>query len=335
MVLTKFVSRLSLAGARVDRENGIIKGVSICSVGDVKGHDKVCDETTLKQLRDCAKEYEGGLRIRFNPNTFGHTEGTLVGFIPNESFRISKGRLTGDMSVYKNAPHIEYLYELAERTPDLFGMSVEFSGVDEEKDKKTFARCSEILAAQIVDLPAANPTGLFSEGSREKDKEEMTMDEKTITQLATTVATATAKAVTDSLKPVFETFKAGQAEIVPPTKEELELAGVTDKDDDATKATKVKAFRATADKPVTVRDLMQMFRQTGSTTAARTSGAGEGARKNADEEGFEKLIEKEIEGGAKNRGRAIMLARKRDPKLYNAWMAKRNNSNKSGEATEE
>src|SRR5205823_708584 len=75
---------------------------------------------------------------------------------------IGDGKLTGDLHVYKHAPDLEYFYEIAERTPDLIGLSAEFSGVPEEKNGKRFARCDEILSVMVVDIPAANPTGLFA-----------------------------------------------------------------------------------------------------------------------------------------------------------------------------
>jgi len=160
--LSKFVSRVDLRSAKVDRESGVIKSVSICSIGDAKGHDKLCDKTTLEQLRDCIRTYDSGLKVKFNPDSFNHGDAGIAGRIPGDTLRIKSGKLVGDLHVYKNYPAKDYLFEIAEESPDHFGLSVEFSGVDEEKDDQTFARCTEIYAAAVVDLPAANPTGLFA-----------------------------------------------------------------------------------------------------------------------------------------------------------------------------
>jgi hypothetical protein len=69
--------------------------------------------------------------------------------------------------------------DLAEEAPDLFGMSVVFQGKHEEqldedgKPKKDaqggrlprLARLDRLFAADVVDEPAANPTGMFSQDS--------------------------------------------------------------------------------------------------------------------------------------------------------------------------
>jgi len=417
--LTKFISRVDLQNAKVDREKRVIKGVSICSIGEAKGHNKSCDRTTLEQLRECAREYDGGLRVRFNPNTFAHTEATLIGFIPNESMRMRGNRLVGDLHVYEHAPHTDYLYELAEKSPDLFGLSVEFSGVDEEKDGETFARCNEILAATIVDLPAANPTGLFAakdddgkkpygdveyadpgyqeDGKKrypidteahcraawsyinkqsnaaqysgkqlaniksrikaaakkhgveisEDQKESRVMSDEELVTLSQNI-----KNLTGVVERLTNFFAAGdgdgngdgdgkkkKTDEEEPDEEEMRAAGVADGDDHDTKMQKVRAYRKgiVAVKKTVIatpgekdmrrllrEELMQFFRKTGTKQPARESGGGDGAR-SADSD-FEAIIDNEIEKGAKSRGRAILLARRRDGAAYNSWMRKRYNT---------
>ena len=164
MITQKFVSRHSLGSSRVDREADIIKGVSLIAIGDARGHDKAVDKQTLHSVINCAKGYGEGLRVRFNPNTFTHGAGSLAGFIPSDSLRVKGDKAVGDLHLYKAFPAEakEYLYEIMERTPGNIGLSIEFTGDDEEIKGQKFARCEEIFAATIVDLPAANPTGLFS-----------------------------------------------------------------------------------------------------------------------------------------------------------------------------
>jgi len=157
-----FVSRISLQDSRVDRENNIIHGVSLVSLGEARGHNKIADKTTLEQVRDCAKQYKSGLRVRFNPATFNHGDAGLAGFIPGDTLQLRDKKVTGDLHVYKSYPDKDYLYEIAERAPDNFGLSIEFSGPHEDIDGVIYARCQEIFAATIVDLPAANPTGMFA-----------------------------------------------------------------------------------------------------------------------------------------------------------------------------
>src|SRR5215475_8778489 len=162
--MIKFISRLDLQGSRIDRDKGIIKGVSLIALGEARGHNKQVDQRTLETVRDCAKEYGDGLRVKFNPTTFQHGVGSLLGYIPPNTLRIEDSKCVGDLHVYKSFPNDakDYLYEIAERTPGNIGLSIEFTGDDEVIDGSNFARCDQIFAATVVDLPAANPTGLFA-----------------------------------------------------------------------------------------------------------------------------------------------------------------------------
>lgn len=170
--MIKFVSRLNLAGSRVDRLHGIIKGVSLIALGEARGHGKQVDQKTLETVRECASKYSNGLRVKFNPNTFTHGAGSLAGRIPPDSIRIEGNKTIGDLYLYNALPEAtrDYLFEIAEETPENIGLSIEFSGDDEKIGENNFARCSEIYAATIVDLPAANPTGLFAEDNGDSKK---------------------------------------------------------------------------------------------------------------------------------------------------------------------
>jgi hypothetical protein len=337
--MIKFISRLDLHGSRIDREAGIIKGVSLIALGEARGHGKAVDQKTLETVRDCAKQYDGGLRVKFNPTTFTHGAGSLAGRIPSESITIDGGKTVGDLHLYKALPTEikEYLFEIAEETPGNIGLSIEFSGDDETIDNNKFARCSEIYAATIVDLPAANPTGLFAVGKEEdltkvknenktKTNEELSMDEETIKKLSTAIAEQTVLA----LKPVLSQRFQGDA---PPKdedkeKEEMAAAGVADGDDEETKKSKIAAYRE-SQKPVSAmtagelsdavtRSNMQFFRQTGNRPAKISA---EPDRNEGDP--FEKRVRQHMEAGAKSRGLAINRARRDAPQEYNEWMAKK------------
>ena len=115
-------------------------------------------------------------------------------------------------------------------------MSIEFNGDTEQIGDKFFARCDEIFAATVVDLPAANPTGLFAA----KDEESLTNIRAGITnaQIKETHTAMTDEEINklttgifEGLKPVFETFRMQQGTPptdAPPSPEELAAAGVTD-----------------------------------------------------------------------------------------------------------
>lgn len=328
--MLKFTSRLTLLGARIDRESGVIKGVSLIALGDARGHGKGVDQKTLETVRDCATHYGEGLRVKFNPNTFTHGAGSLAGFIPPSTLRIKDGKLVGDLHVYDSFPSDakEYLHEIAERTPGNIGLSIEFTGEDEEVKGEKFARCEEIFAATIVDLPAANPTGLFSAEDNANSEKDTSMTEEQVTKLTTQL--------TDTLKAGFKEIRQMFQEAPPKKdeekeKEEMAAAGVSDSDDEETKKTKLAAYRASLSTPVAqmsaeqlgtliAKANMQFFRQTGGTPARPTVETDN--EKGLDP--FEKRVRQHLTAGAHGRGVAIMRARRDAPNEYNAWRAKQN-----------
>lgn len=153
-----FAGRFALAG--VDRENAIINGVSVITVGEALGHGSFIDATTLSQMEACAKTYANGLKV-----VDRHTRGSdsifaTVGALRN--FRIEGNQLRADLHLLKSETNTAKLLEMAETIPDTFGLSVSFSGGSEVIDGRPYDRCTELYNAALVDVPAANPTGLFS-----------------------------------------------------------------------------------------------------------------------------------------------------------------------------
>jgi hypothetical protein len=318
---------------------------------------------------------------------------------------------------------------------------LEFNGVTEEIDGQKFARCDEIFAAAVVDLPAANPTGLFSQdnGSNgssfldwlkgklaggydnlpdelkwpiqtmlqcqenearlanlslfeakdtekpygdveyadpgyQEDKQhrypidteehvraawsyvnqsdnaskynsddltkiksriksaakkfgiEISESNNQSMELTKENLTAIGTAVAEALKPGFESIsnafraKQGNEDNSDPTAEEITAAGCTDDMTDDQKKSAVMEWRAKkADKPVTNRDLLQMFRFTGGKPAKASGGVTKQDKDNANgEHAFESLVTKFRTAGMKD-GTARLAARKENPKAYNDW----------------
>lgn len=144
----------------VDKEAGVIYGVSVITEGNADGHGEVVDSLTLQQVQKAAGEYSGGLKV-----VDRHTRGTdsifaTVGTLKN--FRIEGKQLLADMHLLKAEANAAKLMEMAEMIPDTFGLSIAFSGPRETRDGVNYSRCKEIYNAALVDVPAANPTGLFS-----------------------------------------------------------------------------------------------------------------------------------------------------------------------------
>ena len=135
----------------------IIEGVSIISVGEAKGHGLFVDNITLQEVKACAESYAGGVKVNLD-----HGAGIrdIVGFCDN--FRIVGEKLVADLNLLETAEKRAYVLEIAERMPDTFGISIAFSGPVRERDGRSFASCTELYSADLVQTPAANPTGLFS-----------------------------------------------------------------------------------------------------------------------------------------------------------------------------
>jgi hypothetical protein len=65
------VAHFQVAAGRIDRKRGTIYGVAVITAGEAKGHGMRVDMTTLEQVMDCAKDYIGGLAVRFAEEDHG------------------------------------------------------------------------------------------------------------------------------------------------------------------------------------------------------------------------------------------------------------------------
>ena len=150
----------------------IIEGVSIISVGEAKGHGLFVDDITLQEVKACAESFAGGVKVNLD-----HGAGIkdIVGFCDN--FRIIGKKLVADLNLLETAEKRAYVLEIAERMPDTFGISIAFSGPVRERDGRSFASCTELYSADLVQTPAANPTGLFSFTAKSVDTSANEMDE--------------------------------------------------------------------------------------------------------------------------------------------------------------
>lgn len=177
----------------IDAQAATITGVSVITVGEAKGHGMLIDAQTLLQVKEAAETYSGGLKVKTDHYT-GFNE--IVGALRN--FVIDGDQLRADLYLLKNHDATPRILEMAELMPDTFGLSISFSGQHEEQDDGVvFARCSEIYSADLVDAPAANPTGLFS---AKVDSGKKAMDEKQF-----------AEALAAALAPINEKLSAFEA----------------------------------------------------------------------------------------------------------------------------
>jgi hypothetical protein len=161
--------------SQIDRDNGIIRGVTVAKAGPARGHDGMLDNTFLLQLVEMANARPQGIKARFgHPNMCSTALGTYLGRFRNYAF--NGFAVTADLHLdpsSKSSPNgnlFEYVLNMAETNPDMFGASLvfesaEFEVTDKVTDGKTnkikFFRLKELRATDIVDDPAATD-GLFS-----------------------------------------------------------------------------------------------------------------------------------------------------------------------------
>ena len=182
----KFISvPISFTGYTTD-EKDVIVGVSIASIGEAAGHRLVFDDKSLVQLQQLGSSKQTGIKSRFtHPDWFNDGLGKYLGRIKN--FHINGDKLTGDLHISPTA-HITpagdlagYVLQLAQEDPSALGVcvvvdldrvwvttdgsEVPASGgrPSNAPGKYPVARIKELYAADLVDEPALNPGGLFSQ----------------------------------------------------------------------------------------------------------------------------------------------------------------------------
>lgn len=171
-------------GSKIDSMAGRMDGVSLISEGPALGHGLFVDEkslqTTLAALGDKLKSY-----ITHRGALFEDRMGREIGYF--ENFRVEDDQLKADFQSFDSFMEDEprrfnRLFELAEKMPDQFGLSIVFSAdrvwatedgdipfmlEDELPEGARFEfpsiRTEEVTSGDFVDSPAANQRGLFSQ----------------------------------------------------------------------------------------------------------------------------------------------------------------------------
>ena len=165
---------------RIDSEAGVVRGVSLITMGTARGHNLVVDDKTLTQLKESLEGTPApGIKAKLN-----HRSGVeaVFGYINN--FQVQGNKLTGDLNMLQNHKDYAQTMEQIETMPGQIGLSVAFQGDKEPgKDGKTYARCKRIVSVDLVPDPAANPDGMF-ESKVDKDIQYMNeAEEPTVTDL--------------------------------------------------------------------------------------------------------------------------------------------------------
>jgi hypothetical protein len=260
MTKSTFFQRLALS--KVDAEAGVISGVSIITVGAARGHQywtetgpipMVCDETTLQQVMDAITAFGAdGVKVKAD-----HWSGfdAIVGALKDP--KMDGPQLRGDLHLLESDDSRARIIEMAQKMPSQFGLSISFSGIPEVRKVSTelgtetdvaVARVTELYSVDLVDDPAANPSGLFSAVDSQNNHRMPTLAELlpgmfgkdgTITELQTALAESRAN------------LSAAQLEATNLKTKNSELTAELSKRDTAlaTAISERDEFKATIDKP--------------------------------------------------------------------------------------
>ena len=186
----------------VDKSKGVIFGATVAQAGTIaKGHSEWIDEggAIVKSGTAGAKKYalkvdqktletalsliqpEENIRTRVN-----HSDSVndRAGYC--NMFRIEGDRLVCDLFLFDACPGRTLLLEVAERTPELIGLSLDFKYTVELGGDVAFVRIEAIHAVDIVDEGAVTPRGLFSSklNAGEEGKQKMPNDTKPAAEAA-------------------------------------------------------------------------------------------------------------------------------------------------------
>jgi hypothetical protein len=285
-------------GARIDTATGIIRGVSLITEGPALGHGVFIDARTIEQVKAAAEAYSGGLKVKMD---HAGGAGDIIGFIDN--LRVSGAKLLGDLHLLETSEHRAYVLEIAQRIPDTFGLSLAFSGVAEEVDKRMMQRCTEIYSCDLVSEPAANPAGLFSKPAT-SDKTAKVEPQNTKMETPAPAATAlSAEQFSDALAKFTARLEKLEAFAFPP-------AADPKKDPEACMAAKVDEAVKLALKELT---------KTFSTPAATASPAAASAPAKPEAKTYEQLVAAKTLELKGDKAAAILATIKSNPTEYAAY----------------
>lgn len=143
----------------IDAANGIIRGVSVATIGEADGHDLWLDSATLSKLIELAGT---SVKVKMNHPAKGENapvEGT-AGMLTH--FRLDGDQVRADLELLRSEDYFDKIIEMAQKMPRDFGLSIRVQFDTEKKDDKDYIRPTAIESVDLVDSPAANPNGLFS-----------------------------------------------------------------------------------------------------------------------------------------------------------------------------
>ena len=148
---------------KIDAASGVIHGVSVITFGEAAGKNSgtFIDETTLSQISSVAKRYPDGVKVKLSQSReHDGSAGQIVGVL--KSFRVDGNNVRADLHLLKSDENFAKIIEMSSTMPSEFGLSIVIPKETEKVGGKDCLRCSEIYSIDLVESPAANPSGLFS-----------------------------------------------------------------------------------------------------------------------------------------------------------------------------
>lgn len=150
----------------IDATTGIISGVSVITEGEAAGRNSGTwiDSTTLSQVHAVASKFPDGIKVKLSQSKeHDGSAGQIVGVL--KSFRVDGSQVRADLHLLKSDDNFAKILEMSETMPSEFGLSVVVPSRHEKVDGKECLRVSDIYSIDLVEAPAANPSGLFSKNS--------------------------------------------------------------------------------------------------------------------------------------------------------------------------
>lgn len=175
-----------LSASAVDTDKHTIRGAAICTEGEAQGHGYRLDDSFIKDVVKHGNKQANGVKVRFgHPSMSSTALGTFLGrakhFRLDDSGEASVARadlfLSATAADTPSGDLRAYVESLAKADDEALGMSIVFTpgatyrkpDADGrvQKDSPEYATLERLHAADMVDDPAANPSGLLSAWSQE------------------------------------------------------------------------------------------------------------------------------------------------------------------------
>lgn len=158
----------------VDMDSLKILGVSVCTMGEAKGHGVMLDETFLNDIVKLGNRNKDGIKSHWgHPSKYADQIGTELGRFVN--FRRLDNKVIADIQFIKtemNYKYIDHIMKFAIIDPGMFGVSICFDSKGIKYDEINniyYETIANLTAIDFVSDPAANDS-LFSTETKQESK---------------------------------------------------------------------------------------------------------------------------------------------------------------------